>query len=118
MSNNQRVVKQQGSLWDRFVRYLGDDFLLTVNGFGLEEQDSILAGEYNLVQLTEKARQEWEQSKMLFNEAAEPDLIDHAIYAMTAAERKYIYLIKEARKERIVDEVLYNVREDREHELA
>ncbi|MDD2212658.1 MAG: DUF2508 family protein [Clostridia bacterium] len=61
------------------------------------------------VTLVEKARAEWEQSKVLFNEAKDPALIDHAIYAMEAAERKYMYLLKEARKEKVVHEDLYYV---------
>ena len=96
----------------RFVKYLADDFLLPGTGLGIESSDSLVLGEYNLVQLTEKARQEWEQAKILFNEVVEPELIDHAIYAMTAAERKYIYLLKKAQTERIVDEALYNLREN------
>jgi len=63
--------------------------------------------EFSLVTLVEKARIEWEQSKVLFNEANDPDFIDHAIYAMEAAERKYMYLLKEARKEKVVHEDIY-----------
>ncbi|MGI6588050.1 MAG: DUF2508 family protein [Peptococcia bacterium] len=61
------------------------------------------------VTLVEKAKLEWEQSQVLFNEAQDPELIDHAIYAMGAAERKYMYLLKEARKERVVHEDFYSV---------
>jgi hypothetical protein len=61
------------------------------------------------VTLVGKAKLEWEQSQVLFNEIQDPELIDHAIYAMEAAERKYMYLLKEARKERVVHEDLYSV---------
>jgi len=63
--------------------------------------------ECSLVTLVEKARIEWEQSKVLFNEAKEPDLIDHAIYAMEAAEKKYMYLLKLAQDEKVVHKDYY-----------
>lgn len=111
MSNSQRETKIQENLWNKFVSYLLDGFLLTGTSFGLHETDYLPIGELNLVQLVEKARQEWEQAQTLFNEATEPELIDHAIHGMIAAERKYIYLLKKAQQERIVDETLYNVHE-------
>jgi len=64
---------------------------------------------YSLVTLVEKAKIEWDQAKVFFNEAQDPDLIDHAIFAMEAAERKYMYLLKEARKENVVQEDVYYV---------
>jgi len=63
--------------------------------------------ECSLVTLVEKARIEWEQSQVLFNEVKEPDLIDHAIYAMEAAERRYMYLLKAAHNERVVHKDYY-----------
>lgn len=59
--------------------------------------------------LAEKARVEWGESQVLFNEAQDPELINHAIFAMEAAERKYMYLLQEARKEKVVHEDLYSV---------
>lgn len=65
----------------------------------------------SLVDLLELARSDWEQAKALFEEVREPELIDHAIYAMEAAERKYMYLLRIAREENVIDEELYNLQE-------
>ena len=53
--------------------------------------------EHNL-SLLEKARQDWLAAIALFNNVCEEDLIDHAIYNLNAAERRYVFLLKEARK--------------------
>ena len=34
-----------------------------------------------------------------FDQIVEPELVDHAIHAMVAAEKKYMYLLKKARQE-------------------
>ena len=47
--------------------------------------------------LVEKARQEWQAAQSLFNNVIEKDLIDHAIFKMNAAERRYIFLLQETR---------------------
>lgn len=49
--------------------------------------------------LVEEARQEWQAAMSYFNYIVEPDLVDHAIFAMVAAEKKYMFLLKKARKE-------------------
>lgn len=49
--------------------------------------------------LVEEARQEWQMAISRFNQVTEPDLVDHAIYVMQGAERKYTYLLKKARQE-------------------
>ena len=54
----------------------------------------------NRLSLIEKARQEWLTAIELFNNATEPDLVDHAIFNLNAAERRYVFLLKEARKEK------------------
>ena len=47
-----------------------------------------------LARLVEKARQEWLAAQNAFEFATEPELIDHAIFALQAAERRYVYLLK------------------------
>ncbi len=47
--------------------------------------------------LVEKARQEWQAAQFLFNNVIEKNLIDHAIFKMNAAERRYIFLLQETR---------------------
>lgn len=60
--------------------------------------------EYALTTLVAKAHRDWLEAQALFNEVKEPDLIDHAIYAMEATERKYMFLLKRAKKERAINE--------------
>jgi hypothetical protein len=36
---------------------------------------------------------------MYLDSVTDPDLVDHAIYSMEAAEKKYIYLLKQAKKD-------------------
>lgn len=56
--------------------------------------------------LVEQARAEWEAACVLFEEAAEPELVDHAVHRMLAAEKRFNYLLKEARKHGIQADAL------------
>ncbi|NLA26088.1 MAG: DUF2508 family protein [Firmicutes bacterium] len=49
--------------------------------------------------LVEQARREWQSARKRFNEISDPDLVDHAVYNIEAAERRYIYLLKKAKEE-------------------
>ena len=49
--------------------------------------------------LIEKAKQDWLAALALFNNVSEKELIDHAIFNLNAAERRYVFLLKEARQE-------------------
>ncbi|HEY8343891.1 MAG TPA: DUF2508 family protein [Bacillota bacterium] len=51
--------------------------------------------------LVEEARQEWKSAREYFNTVTEPDLIDHAIYALEAAEKRFVYLLKKIREEQV-----------------
>lgn len=53
------------------------------------------------VQLVERARLEWIAAKSYFNSVVEPELVDHAIFLMEAAQRRYCYLLKKARRDGI-----------------
>lgn len=48
--------------------------------------------------LIEQARAEWEAASFLFAAAAEPDLLDHAVHRLLAAEKRFNYLLREARR--------------------
>lgn len=50
--------------------------------------------------LVEQARQEWHGARQRFEQISDPDLIDHAIYAIESTERRYMYLLKKAREAR------------------
>ena len=71
--------------------------------FKAEENSSIEMEEYTILQLTKKAKEEWQDAKRYFDEVTDPRLIDHAIYRIEAAEKKYIYLIKLSQKESLVN---------------
>ena len=49
--------------------------------------------------LVEEARQEWRRARDRFDQISDPDLVDHAIYNLGAAERRYVYLLKKAKEE-------------------
>ncbi|HHT46138.1 MAG TPA: YaaL family protein [Firmicutes bacterium] len=50
--------------------------------------------------LIERAKQDWYAALSLFNNIEDPGLIDHAIYNLNAAERRYVFLLEEAQRER------------------
>lgn len=52
-----------------------------------------------LTDLLEQARQEIATAKCYYNSVSDIDLIDHAVYLLQAAEKKYTYLLKKARYE-------------------
>ncbi len=54
--------------------------------------------EAQLKRAIEKARRELMATRSFFDSVVEPDMVDHAIYSMQAAERKYAYLLKYARE--------------------
>lgn len=55
------------------------------------------------LQLVRQAHQEWLAAKAYFEEVAEPELVDHAIALLTATERRYAYLLQQARRRGVTD---------------
>ncbi|NLJ86426.1 MAG: YaaL family protein [Firmicutes bacterium] len=53
----------------------------------------------DLEAVIEQARQEWVNARTFFDNVVDPDLVDYAIYSIEAAERKYMYLLRKARKQ-------------------
>ncbi len=51
-----------------------------------------------LKRAVERARKELLATRSFFDSVSDPDMIDHAIYNMQAAEKKYAYLLKFARE--------------------
>lgn len=84
------MFRKIGQLVNNFSTYF---FPVEEQAFELQQQDDY----YKLV---EQARREWRDAKLRFEQISDPDLIDHAIYAIEAAEQRYIYLIKKAREEK------------------
>lgn len=48
----------------------------------------------DLAARVDEAKKEWLDAMSYFNQAVEPDLVDHAIISLQAAERKYMYWLK------------------------
>lgn len=61
---------------------------------------------FDEVGLVDQARREWQAARSLFENVSEPELIDHAIHRMTAAERRYMFLVREARRSGITEDDL------------
>jgi len=66
----------------------------------LLDKNSAPTKEEELREIIEQARLEWKRAEDFFNWVEDPELVDHAVYALEAAEKKYIYLLKKARKRR------------------
>jgi hypothetical protein len=45
-----------------------------------------------------RAYAEWQAAENYFDNVADPDLVDFAIYDMQAARKKYAYMLKKARE--------------------
>ncbi len=56
-----------------------------------------------LADVVEQARREWLAAQHYYNSVSDSDLVDHAVYLMQAAEKKYIYLLKRARSEGVTN---------------
>ncbi|MGI6225377.1 MAG: YaaL family protein [Peptococcales bacterium] len=79
------------------LRQFKDNFLPTVE---VNENAEKIP---TLVELVNKAKEEWHDARNLFQEVTDPDLIDHAIYRMESAEKRYMYLLKIAHTEKVVN---------------
>lgn len=63
-------------------------------------------GQVGGVDLVDQARREWLAARALFESVSDPELVDHAIHRMVAAERRYMFLLKEARRSGLSEEDL------------
>lgn len=54
-----------------------------------------------LLDLVEKARQDWHATRIYFENVSDPDLVDHAIHSMDAAQKRYMYLLRMARESHV-----------------
>lgn len=57
-----------------------------------------LTEEEQLVASIDSAYHQWRNAEARFNEATDPDLIDHAIYDMLSAKTQYSHLLKAAKE--------------------
>src|SRR5690554_5871267 len=44
--------------------------------------------------LIQQAYREWQSAQALFEQVHDPDLVDQAIHRLTAAEKRYMYLLR------------------------
>lgn len=58
-----------------------------------------------LLDMVQQAHKDWQIALNNYNHCSDPDFIDYSIYNIDAMEKKYVYLIKRARKENIVVEL-------------
>ena len=69
-----------------------------IDGFRIQKNAN---GKSDLYINLEKAKKEWEEAKNIFENVSEPDLVDYAIYNVEAAEKKYVYLLRQIKKENV-----------------
>lgn len=55
----------------------------------------------SLPDMVEQARQEYLNAQYYYNTVTDRDLVDHAVFLVQAAEKKYMYLLKQARQDGI-----------------
>lgn len=53
----------------------------------------------DLLLLIDEARREWLIAKEYFDSVSDPNLIEHAVYVYHAAEKRYMYLLNQARSQ-------------------
>lgn len=63
----------------------------------------------DLSELVEQAKNEWVTAQALFDSVNAPEMVDHAIHLIVAAEKKYTYLLREAKASGIHFEPLQGV---------
>ncbi|MBX5465143.1 MAG: DUF2508 family protein [Clostridia bacterium] len=49
--------------------------------------------------VVEQARRELEAARSYFDSVTDPELVDHAIHLLNAAEKKYMYLVHRAQRD-------------------
>ncbi|MEL7563994.1 MAG: DUF2508 family protein [Dehalobacterium sp.] len=79
-----------------FVNFLRNYFISSIF---IQKRQLNPSQEY--VFLVDEARRDWRWANSLIHEAKELNLIDQAIYWQSAAERKYVHLLKQAAQEGI-----------------
>jgi len=68
--------------------------------FPVENQVLERKDQESYFRIIEQARRDWQDAIRRFEQATDPDLIDSAIFAIESAEKRYIYLLKNAVKEK------------------
>lgn len=86
-TGRDRLKDRLGRLWDKVAHRRDAD----ENGAG-DRVPGLLA-------CIEEAHREWVAARAYFESVEHPDLVDHAVHMLLAAERRYEFLIREAKAE-------------------
>lgn len=65
-----------------------------------EDDEQKLLVDHDLASAVQNAKEDWLTARSYFDSITDPDLIDYAIYTLEAAERKYMYLLKQMKEEK------------------
>jgi hypothetical protein len=57
--------------------------------------------QHQLLEQVDEARAEWLLAMRYFDSVTDPELCEHAAYLVKAAERRYVFLLREAKKSRV-----------------
>lgn len=68
-------------------------------GRDMDEVRAPMAEHSALAADVERARQEWLTARSYFDSVTDPRLVDYAIYSIGAAEKRYMFLLDEARRQ-------------------
>ncbi len=68
------------------------------NGSESAEEETDLDRLADLSRQVDEARREWLSAKAYFETVSDPELVDHAIHLVVATEKKYVYLLRQAKK--------------------
>lgn len=55
----------------------------------------------DIIDDVEEAKRDWLLACAHFDNVTDPELVDHAIYLMEAAQKRYIYMLRRAREEKV-----------------
>lgn len=61
--------------------------------------DQRKTAETDLNKAIHDAKENWISARSYFDSITDPELVDYAIYTLEAAERKYMYLLKQKKEE-------------------
>jgi hypothetical protein len=78
------------------------NYLLSLLG-NYHTNDQQQSSDRELLDAVHAAQLEWYAAQSYFENVSDPELVDYAIYKMEAAKRRYMYLLKAARKEGLED---------------
>lgn len=81
-------------------------FLFRLN-FDREDQPNLLEEDIQLIEAVFQARQDWLDAREYFQQVKQPELIDEAIFLLEAAEKRYTYLLQEAKTKKLVNKIWF-----------